>query len=137
MSGYETRETGLRLPAKTPSKMTPVAQMRFDLNKPRFAAFITGAAITAAVSFSLYVSLFVRVSASPNALAMITIIGAPIAYWLVWFAPSNRGVRIIAPVLYVVAVAPSTLSVVSLYYYPGFVLLLVGTPDRRAKLQVN
>ncbi len=90
--------------------------------------FATGAAATTTVSLWLYVAVFIHESGVPNAWALFTIIGAPLAYWIAWMAPSSRLIRGFAIVLFAAAIYQVVSGLVIMLYFPGLVGLLAGTP---------
>ena len=104
--------------------------MTGQVNLFRFTAFWTGSAITFAASLALFASFFLRDDASLNSLAMVTIIGAPLACWMAWVWSGNRSVRLFAPLLFIATVAPAMFGWIVFLYLPGLVGIVIGTPDR-------
>lgn len=106
-------------------------QLRQDWGKPRFIVFLTGAAITVAVGLWLYIAVFIHESGVPNLLALFTVLGAPLAYWLAWITPSRKLVRVISVILYLAAMSQTIFGVVVFFYMPGLIGILAGTPTLR------
>ena len=97
------------------------------LRKIRFFTFAAGGLITGAVSIGLFAYLNLSIGNSVNVLATITLLGAPIAYWIAWVGYPRRWLKPLAILLYVAFIAPTFFSHIAYPYLPGLFTLIAGS----------
>jgi hypothetical protein len=84
---------------------------------------VFAAALTAAVSGALFVSLILRGSASLNALNIVTLLGSSALVLAALYFSRNFTLLLISYVAFVVTVAPSAAAWIAFLYGPPFVAL--------------
>lgn len=113
--------------------MTIQSQDTGGLQKARVFAYVSGALATAVVSIVLFIVVTINDRGAPNPLAMVTVLGAPFAYWLAWFGSPSRLTWFVSPVLFMAAILPASFGGLALYYLPSLLGLVVGTPAAQSR----
>ena len=79
-----------------------------------------------AVSVTLFISLLVRPAASPKPLNMATIIGAPLAFWMMANPYGVKWLRWLAPAIFIAAIAPAMFGWIIFLYLPALPGIFTG-----------
>lgn len=90
--------------------------------------FLAGGLGTLFTSLVLFGFLVISKPDGPNTVALVTLIGAPFAYWLAWVMPASRLARAVSVGMFAASAGPAMFGWVIFVYLPWFVCLLAGTP---------
>ena len=80
-------------------------------------------ALTTTVSTGLFISLIIREAASPNALNLVTIVGAPLSVLAAFYLSRNLVLLLLSYAIFTAVVAPAMFGWVVFLYVPSFLML--------------